>query len=174
MNLLSAESKPAAILILIVIQALCAVFFVGDVISDARALGAAGLGNWHFSLEAAAALSLAAAIVFEVSYLLSLLRRKARLERSMSVASGALHELIEAYFVTWNLTPSEQDVAQFTIKGFSIAEIAKLRGSAQGTVKSHLNAIYRKAGVTGRSGLLALLIEDLLDAPLIRQASDAA
>lgn len=172
MSLLPAESKPFALLALIVVQALCAVFFLGDAIGDGLALGA--LRDWHFLLESAAALSLAAAIAFEIRYLLQLLRRKARLERNMSVAAGALQEVIEAHFRNWGLTPSEQDVASFTIKGFSIAEIAALRGSAQGTVKSHLNAIYRKAGVTGRGGLLAILIEDLLDAPLVGTDSDAA
>ena len=172
MSLLSAESRPYAILALIVVQSLCAVFFIADAVSDALETGA--MRDWHLLVEAAAALSLAAAIAFETRSLLKLLRRKARLERNMSVAAGAMQEVIEAHFRSWGLTPSEQDVAAFTIKGFSIAEIAELRGSAQGTVKSHLNAIYRKAGVTGRGGLLAILIEDLLDAPLIGKDSDAA
>ena len=77
-------------------------------------------------------MTLAAAIAFEVVYLLSILRRKARLERSVSIASGALHAVIEAHFRNWGLTPAEQDVATFTIKGCSIAEIADLRGSAPG------------------------------------------
>ena len=41
-------------------------------------------------------------------------------------------------------------MAWFTIKGLSIAEIARLRGTSEGTVKAHSNAIYRKAGVSGR------------------------
>jgi DNA-binding CsgD family transcriptional regulator len=100
-------------------------------------------------------------------YLLRLLRRQAQLERQMSVAAGALHEVMENYFRDWKLTPSEQDIAAFTIKGYSIAEIAGFRGSAEATVKTHLNAIYRKAGVTGRGQLTSLLIEDLLRAPLV-------
>ncbi len=75
---------------------------------------------------------------------------------------------MEGYFEDWRLTPAEADVAAFTIKGFSIAEIATLRGSAEGTVKTHLNAIYRKAGVPGRAQLVNLLIEELLGGPLVR------
>ena len=71
------------------------------------------------------------------------------------------------------LTPAERDVAGFTIKGYSIAEIAQLRGSAEGTVKTHLNAIYRKAGVTGRGQLVSLLVEDLFRAPLLAQDAQA-
>nr|WP_281168869.1 helix-turn-helix transcriptional regulator [Salipiger mucosus] len=93
-----------------------------------------------------------------------LLRRKAHLERQLSLAAGAFHEIAEAQFRQWRLTPSEQDVAMFTLKGLSIPEIAQMRGSAEGTVKSHLNAIYRKAGVTGRGAFLSHFIEDLMNA----------
>ena len=83
--------------------------------------------------------------------------------------------MIEGYYRDWGLTASEQDVAGFTIKGYSIAEIAILRGSAPGTVKTHLNAIYRKAGVAGREQLVSLLVEDLLRAPLLEPLpNDAA
>jgi DNA-binding NarL/FixJ family response regulator len=44
----------------------------------------------------------------------------------------------------------------------STAEIATLRNTSEGTVKAQTNAIYRKAGVTGRPQLLSLFIEDLM------------
>ena len=44
---------------------------------------------------------------------------------------------------------------------------AKLRGSAEGTIKTHLNAIYRKSGVTGRAQLVSILIEDLMRGTLV-------
>jgi DNA-binding CsgD family transcriptional regulator len=53
----------------------------------------------------------------------------------------------------------------------SISEIAVLRGSREGTIKAHLNAIYRKAGVSGRSQLVSLLVEDLMQEPLIPAAA---
>lgn len=59
------------------------------------------------------------------------------------------------------------DVARFLIKGCEIAEIARLRGTAEGNVKAHLNAIYRKSGVSGRAALVSLLIENLMEQPLI-------
>ena len=55
------------------------------------------------------------------------------------------------------------------MKGCSIADIAQMRGSAEGTVKTHLNAIYRKAGVQGRGQLVSVLIEDLMNAPLVEK-----
>ena len=168
------QKEPAAMAVLIAVQSVCAAFFIADAAGDFLNFGGGALLDWHLGLEAAAALSLAVAIALEARYLGTLLRRKARLEHSLSAASGALHELIEEQFRLWKLTPAEEDVALFTIKGLSIAEIAALRGSAIGTVKSQLGAIYRKAGVTGRGGLLSLLIEDLLDRPLLPGGRDAA
>ena len=89
----------------------------------------------------------------------------------MTIAQGALHDLMERYFADWGLTPAEADVAAFTLKGYSISEIAGFRGSAEGTVKTHLNAIYRKAGVAGRGQLVSLLIEDLMRSPLVEEPS---
>ena len=162
------------LLILIAVQSVCAAFFLTDAATDAFHLGLRAASDWHLLVETAAAMALVAAIVLETRMLMALLRRKAHLERNMSVAAGALHEVIEDHFQRWALTPAEHDVAMFTIKGFSIAEIADMRGSAPGTIKAQLHAIYRKSGVTGRNGLLALLVDDLLDAPLLPQKSATA
>ena len=156
--------KPAHLVALILFQGLCSMFFVFDVIEDFRE---GGVSLLHMLPEIGATLGLLIGIVFEVRSLMTLLRRQAHMEKSLGVAAGALAELMEDYFREWGLTPSEQDVAAFTIKGYAIAEIAEMRGSAEGTVKTHLNAIYRKAGVPGRGQLVSLLIEDLLNGPLV-------
>ena len=53
-------------------------------------------------------------------------------------------------------------MALFAVKGLSTQEIAVLRSTSEGTVKAQTNAIYRKAGVSGRSQLLSVFIEDLM------------
>lgn len=156
--------QPSSLVVLILFQALCSAFFIFDVIEDLRR---GEVPILHMFPEIGATIGLFVGIAFEVRSLMSLLRRQAHMEKSLGVAAGALAELMEDYFRQWALTPSEADVAAFTIKGYSIAEIATLRGSAEGTVKTHLNAIYRKAGVQGRGQLVSLLIEDLLNAPLV-------
>ena len=161
-----APRSPRRILGLLLFQILCAGFFLVDVISD---LGESGFHPWHMLPELAATAGLFLGIAFEVGALLALLRRQAHMEKSLGVAAGALAELMEDYFRQWGLTPSEADVASFTIKGYAIAEIAQMRGSAEGTVKTHLNAIYRKAGVQGRGQLVSILIEDLLNTPLLAE-----
>lgn len=117
--------------------------------------------------EALITLTLVLAIFFQLRYLRMLLQSQSTLQRQVSIAAGELHEVMQRHFEAWGLTPAERDVALFTLKGLTIPEIAGHRGSAEGTVKSQLNAIYRKAGVAGRGALLSLLIEDLMQAPLL-------
>lgn len=159
------SENPAAVAALILAQAACAGVFLYDVVLDGGELTRLWPLDWHFVVEAGAVLGLIAGIAFEIRVLLRLLARKAHLERQVSMAASALHDVIDAHFRGWGLTASEADVAWFTVKGLPIAEIARLRGSAEGTVKSHLNAIYRKAGVTNRGELLSLLIEELMGGP---------
>ena len=162
------KRKGLGLAILILTQSFAALFFLSDVFFDMFEFGAAaGFANRHLILETLAALTLILSVGFETRYLIGMLQRQEELTRGLQIASGALHDLRLAYYESWGLTPSEQDVASFAIKGMSIAEIAALRGTAQGTVKAHLNAIYRKAGVTGRGELLSLLIEELMSAPLL-------
>lgn len=158
---------------LIAVQSLCAAFFLWDVIADLGPNGLRSLSNLHIATETVAALALVSAIVVETRYLMALLRRKAHLENQVSIATGAFHDIILAHFDDWRLTAAESDVAMFALKGFSVAETARLRGSAEGTVKAQLNAVYRKAGVSGRGALLGVLVDDLLSGPLVpRQARD--
>ena len=155
---------------LIVVQAVCAMVFIADVVADMRPDGRAAFTDRANFAEIAATVGLILGLWFEISVLWRLTGQQARMQQSLNVASGALAEVMQGYFRGWGLTPTEQDVAAFTIKGYSIAEIATLRGSAEGTIKTHLNAIYRKSGAAGRSQLVSVLVEDLFQAPLMQDA----
>lgn len=171
---LSTGRLPALLAALILFQTLCTLFFVADVSSDMEAMGITSLSDPHMLPEMGATAGLLLGILFEGVMLVRLLRRQARLTQAMGVAAGALAEIMEGYFGRWGLTPSEADVAGFAVKGFTTAEIAGFRGSSEATVKTHLNAIYRKAGVAGRAQLVSLLVEDLFRAPLVGVAAGAA
>jgi DNA-binding NarL/FixJ family response regulator len=149
---------------MIAFQALCALYFAFDVSRDILEGDSSRL---HSYPELAVTIGLAFGIWFEASVLRNMLSEKNKMSQSLGVASGELASIMEDQFRSWSLTSAEKDVATFTIKGFSIAEIAKLRGSADGTIKTHLNAIYRKAGVPGRAQLVSIFVEDLLTAPLV-------
>lgn len=158
------ERHSAGLIVLIAVQGLCTVVFVQDLLHEARSSG----GGFSTATlpECLATLGLCLGILVELYLWRGMQRRQAELARGLSVAAGAIDALMRRYFGDWDLTPAECDVAAFTIKGCSIAEVANLRGSAEGTVKAHLNAIYRKAGVSGRAQLVSLLVEDLFNAPL--------
>lgn len=153
---------PMGLALLIAVQAVCTVFFVGDVVADFRSYGPGGGFPFHLTIEAVASLSLFAAIAVEGRYLLTLIRRKAHLERGLKLAHAAVYDVIRAHFEIWALSPAETDVATFLVKGLDISEIATVRGCAEGTVKAHLNAIYRKSGTRNRGELLSVLIDSLL------------
>ena len=159
--------QPRTLALAILAQLLSAGYFVGDVIYDLLTEEWTAPEEADLIPEALITLTLVLAIFFQVRYLRMLLQRKTALERQVSIAAGELHQVMQRHFEAWALTPAESDVALFTLKGLTIPEIAGHRGSAEGTVKSQLNAIYRKAGVSGRGALLSLLIEDLMRAPLL-------
>ena len=163
--LLTSQSR--ILFALIFFQIICAAFFVYDVTSDMQSLD----GLSHFIPEALATACLLLGIAVEIRVLLELLRRQQKMKQGLDVASGALVDVMNGYFAQWNLTEAEQDVAGFTIKGYSIAEIAGLRGSAEATVKAQLNSIYRKSGTQGRAQLVSVLVEDLMRAPLLEDAA---
>jgi DNA-binding NarL/FixJ family response regulator len=164
-------SREFALAALMLFQGACATFFVSDVTRDIFEMEATDhFISTHVSVELFVNLGLILGIVVEGFVLRQMLRVQARQEKTISAAAGAMNDLMQGYFVSWGLTPAEIDVATFTIKGFSIAEIAEMRKSAEGTVKSQLNAIYRKSGLAGRGQLVSVLIEDLLNAPLANGA----
>ena len=166
-NVILRNRESLTLLGLILFQIFCTVFFLTDVLDDMEEIGWSALRDAHVLPELLATLGLTAGIIMLTRNLLKLLHRQSQIEESLNVARGALGDVMEGYYRSWGLTASEQDIATFTIKGYSIAEIAELRGSAEATVKTHLNAIYRKSGTSGRGQLTSLLIEDLLGSPLV-------
>ncbi len=150
-------------LLLFLVQAFCALFFVGDILASILGLPIGPI-PWEFRelLEVGAALGLVTGVVFGGLALRRALKQRHQAEERLRRASGAFADLLDERFAEWGLTAAEKDVALFAIKGMSIADIARLRATSEGTVKAQTNAIYRKAGVSGRPQLLSLFIEDLM------------
>ncbi|MGB5556816.1 MAG: helix-turn-helix transcriptional regulator [Paracoccaceae bacterium] len=148
---------------LLVVQVFCAVFFVSDILLSVIGLQTKPI-SWQSRelLEIGAALGLVLGAILGAVALRRSLRRRRQVEGQLRLASGAFMELLEERFEEWGLTPSERDVALFAIKGLSTQDIANMRSTSEGTVKAQTNAIYRKAGVSGRPQLLSLFIDDLM------------
>ncbi len=159
--------RKGIVLAVLALQVLCAFFFISDIVISVLGLRAVPIA-WRTRelLEIGAALGLILGIVLGAVALVQAGRARRRAEEQLRVAQGAFMELLEERFDEWGLTPAERDVALFAIKGLSTQEIAALRNTSEGTVKAQTNAIYRKAGVSGRPQLLSQFIDDLVADPL--------
>ncbi len=146
----------------LVLQSIAAIFFVGDAVLDFTE----NPFSAHMVIEAIIAVVLVAGVLLGALEMRRTIERAERGEAAVAAASGALGELIEATFEDWVLTIAESEVALLTLKGFDVAEIARIRGAAAGTVRAQLTRIYSKAGVSSRAQFLSLFIEDLLDGPV--------
>jgi DNA-binding CsgD family transcriptional regulator len=85
-----------------------------------------------------------------------------RWSREAQDVLNGLGAAIDRQFDKWGLTPAERDVALLQLKGLRHRQIAELRETSERTVRQQALAIYRKAGLTGRTDLAAFFLEDLL------------
>ena len=160
------------LVLLFVVQAFCALFFVSDIVFSVLGVYPVPL-NWNTRevIEIGAAIGLVLGLVFGALALRRSLRELRQAEARLHRASSAFMDILNERFAEWRLTPAERDVALFAILGLSLQDIAQLRSTSEGTVKAQTNAIYRKAGVTGRSQLLSLFIDDMMAGP-VREAAE--
>jgi DNA-binding CsgD family transcriptional regulator len=165
---------PWVFVAILVVQSLCGFFFVSDIVLSVLGVPIGPI-PWAYRevMELSAAVGLILGVALGALLLRASLRRTRAAEQALRAASGAFMDLVDERFDDWGLTPAERDVALFALKGLSLAEIAELRQTSQGTVKAQTNAIYRKAGVSGRPQLLSLFVDDLMDEAALPGASRA-
>lgn len=145
-----------------IFQIACASFFTLELATDVL-----GLRNWAVAWEVREALQVGASLglligaIASILLLRNTLRRVDEVQRQVRAASGLFLEVMEDQFDHWELSPAERDVALFAIRGYSNQEIAKARGKSEATIKTQLNAVFRKAGVSSRSALVSHFIDIL-------------
>lgn len=151
------------ILLMVLVQAVGGLFFISDIAMSVLGIERQPI-DWQIRefMEIGAAVALLIGLILSGVLLAQSQARLGRAEAQLRRASSAFMEVLESHFVQWGLTPAERDVAFFVLKGFSTAEIAAFRKTSEGTVKAQTNAIYRKAGVSGRGQLMSVFIDDLL------------
>lgn len=162
-------------ILIFLVQAFCAWFFVSDILTSILGIRTTPL-SWEMReyMEIGASIGLVLGLVVGGLMVIRALKDRNSAEERLRRASGAFADLLQEKFAEWGLTASEKDVALFAIKGMSTADIAGLRSTSEGTVKAQTNAIYRKAGVSGRSQLLSLFIDDLMrDDGAVRAAANS-
>jgi len=154
------ERRATVLSVIILIQALCTMFFVGDVIYDLSDND--HLGGLHLYFEVIAAFALFAGVVYLMYELRALLNRMEAMQFSILAARGEMTNLINAFFDEWRLTQSEREIALLILKGIDNDSIAKMRGTAKGTVRAQCTKIYAKANVDSRTQLLSIFMEELI------------
>ena len=167
-------SRAAILWSLFALQAICCAYFLMDITWDL--LWPTSVNQFADSdiLEALVTIALVLGLAFTGNELRQLLTRHDQLEDQIKIASGAFNEVMEARFKDWSLTSAEREIAILAIKGFSIAEMAALRETKQGTVKAQCASVYKKADVAGRLQLLSIFLDDLMADNLVASAQQAA
>jgi DNA-binding CsgD family transcriptional regulator len=145
----------------LVIQAVAAVYFIVDGVDDALTQLSVGI-NGELIMECLVALALLLALIVSARQLRQSLADMKRLDEALQTARGSMSSLLHSRFAEWGLSGSEAEVALFALKGCSISEIARLRNTAEGTVRSQLSQVYAKANVSNQAMLIAHFIEELV------------
>lgn len=73
-----------------------------------------------------------------------------------------LGKMIDQQFTDWQLSDAEKLIGLLLLKGFSLKEIAEMRGTKDLTTRQQAANIYQKAKLSGRNELSAFFLEDLL------------
>jgi DNA-binding CsgD family transcriptional regulator len=120
---------------------------------------------WEYQelIQIFASLAMALGAVVGVGFVRATHRRLDKVNTQIKALAGQFHDHVAGQFDHWGLSKSEQAIATFTMKGFSNAENANLRGTSESTIKSQLNAIYRRTGLANRQQLTTFFVEELLD-----------
>ena len=73
-----------------------------------------------------------------------------------------LRKAINRQFTQWDFSSTDKEIAFCLLKGLSLKEIAKLRGSTFNSIRQQAHLLYNKAGLGGRAELSAYFLGELL------------
>lgn len=155
---LSTDVLPAGAVV--VLQVLACGYFVADALSDEAGPASPGSGS---IFEVVVALALLAGVALGAAHIKRLTQENRARENALAIARGALSRILADRFADWRLSSAEADVALFALKGCTIAQIAKMRSAATGTVRAQLSQVYAKAGVSSQPMLMSLFLDDLMN-----------
>ncbi|NQU58752.1 MAG: helix-turn-helix transcriptional regulator [Rhodospirillales bacterium] len=146
----------------LIVLAACETLLIVDVVSEYFKYEIEFYEKYHSIIEAAAVMFLGLTLIVIATDFWRLIVENRQFRSLLGIASGEFLFILGGKFTDWKLSSSEREVALLLIKGLSIQEIADIRETKTGTIKSQCSAIYRKAEVKGRNELVAYFVEDLL------------
>lgn len=150
------------------IMALSALFFFQDVANDIRehiatdtaySFGSA----LHLFFEILATIGLTLALIEILTYIKALQKSDEKHELQLKYLTEDFDALVHKQFNTWDLTAAEKDIALFMLRGLNNIEIAGLRKVAVGTIRVQSHRILQKAGVSSRTELMSIFMEEFMD-----------
>lgn len=167
-------TRARAFVMLLFVQAICALVFMADIVLSVVGIYPVPLAwTTREIMEVGALVGLFLGMVFGGILVWRSFKDLGQAQQRLGRAQSAFIDVLNARFDEWSLTAAERDVALFAIKGMSVSDMARLRDTSEGTIKSQTAAIYRKAGVTGRPMLLSVIIEDLMGGERTQSLAEA-
>lgn len=151
----------------------CCVFFAFDVVMDLVSSSEVdALSALHLVVETIATLSIIASLFLLRDYVRLSRSREQSLQASLDAMKHGLNVFIRTKVDALNLTPAEHEVAIMTMKGYTLAETAALRGTSEGTTKAQAHAVYQKANVASRAELILYCIEDAVEQSMVSDSGE--
>ncbi len=161
--LASAPLRAGLLYAALIVQILSAAFFLGSLWSDVLGLRTHPI-PWAYQeyIQTLASVGLVVGVVTSGLFLRHSRKRIAAMGQQIDVVSGNFQSHMDWLFDSWDLSCSERTVAILAMKGFTNREIAEFRGKSASTIKTQLNAVFRKSGLGTRQQLTAFLVEELM------------
>jgi DNA-binding NarL/FixJ family response regulator len=98
-----------------------------------------------------------------LTYIKALQKSDEKHELQLKYLTEDFDALVHKQFNTWDLTAAEKDIALFMLRGLNNIEIAGLRKVAVGTIRVQSHRILQKAGVSSRTELMSIFMEEFMD-----------
>jgi len=160
---LTAHKRIIPVALAFIVLAVIEIVLIIDVVSETFGVEIHFFTANHTLLEWIAVQGLGFILVFFGVTFWQTLRENRNLRAASGRASGEFLHIMVQQMREWGLTESELEIATMLVKGLTIQEIAGIRMTKTGTIKSQCNAVYRKANVSSRSELAAFFLEDLMN-----------
>jgi DNA-binding CsgD family transcriptional regulator len=157
-----------------VVLSLCEAVLIIDILTEFFDFEFDFFFEYHGTIETLAVTALGLTLFVMAFDFWRLIRENSQFRSILGVASGEFLYILGGKFNDWKLSASEREIALLLIKGLSIQEIADIRVTKPGTIKSQCSAIYRKSEVKGRNELVAYFVEDLLAGDSLTDGADFA
>ena len=138
------------------------VFFLSDVAWDFFTGTENKFNTLHLIIETLATVTIFGVLFLLNDYVRLMENKEKRMVDVMENMRSGIMQVMHERLRTFGLTPSEYEIGIMIVKGYELPEIASLRGTSIGTIKSQCHSLYQKADVSSRASLLCMCLDEVL------------